>query len=85
MDKHQWPPNSPDLSPLDFFYWNEVQKNLKISPFMKIDAFEEEIKRACSLVSQESVRKAVQSFTSRVRAVENAGGHYVEKIKINSN
>jgi hypothetical protein len=26
MDKHHWPPNSPDLSPLDFFYWNEAKK-----------------------------------------------------------
>ncbi len=41
MDKHHWPPNSPDLSPLDFFYWNEAQKNLNKTPFMKIDAFKE--------------------------------------------
>ena len=33
LDKSHWPPNSPDLNPLDFFYWDAVVKNIKISPF----------------------------------------------------
>jgi hypothetical protein len=85
MDKHHWPPNSPDLSPLDFFYWNEAQKNLNITPFMKIDAFKEAIKKACSLIDLSQIKKACQSFTSRVRAVEESKGNYVEKRKINKN
>ena len=24
-----WPPNSPDLNPLDYFFWNEVENRLK--------------------------------------------------------
>ncbi len=85
MDKHHWPPNSPDLSPLDFFHWNEAQKNLNITPFMKIDAFKEAIKKACSLIDLSPIKKACQSFTSRVRAVEESKGNYVEKRKINKN
>ena len=85
LDKHHWPPNSPDLSPLDYFFWNEVENNMTITPFMKINEFKEEIKRGCSLVKPESIKKAVASFTSRVRAVEEAGGIYLEKRKINKN
>jgi hypothetical protein len=51
LDKHHWPPNSPDLSPLDYFHWSEVDKNIKYSPFMTIDMLKEEIKNACSKVS----------------------------------
>jgi len=81
MDKHHWPPNSPDLSPLDFFYWNEAQKHFNIAPFMKIDA----IKNACSLIDLSPIKKACQPFTSRVPALEESKGNYVEKRKINKN
>ena len=32
-----WPPNSPDLSPMDFFFWNEVARRIpkKKSPIVK--------------------------------------------------
>ena len=44
---------------------------------MKIDAFKEEIKKACSSIDLSAIKKACQSFTSRVRAVEEAKGNYV--------
>ena len=25
IPKDQWPPNSPDTNPLDFYFWNEVK------------------------------------------------------------
>lgn len=79
MDKSHWPPNSPDLNPLDFFYWDAVVKNIKISPFENYEAFRDEIERACGLVSLESITKSVDSFTGRVRNVENAEGKHVLK------
>ena len=62
-----------------------MQKNLNITPFMKKDAFKGEIKKACSSIDLSAIQKACQSFTSRVRAVEEAKGNYVEKRKINKN
>ena len=85
LEKHNWPPNSPDLSPLDYFYWNEVDKNIKYSPFMTIDMLKEEIKNACSKVNKDMIKNSVQTFTSRVRAVEDSKGVYIEKRKINRN
>ena len=40
-----------------------------------------EIRRACSVISQDSIKNAVSSFTSRVRAVENLKGAYLDKRK----
>ena len=85
LEKHHWPPNSPDLSPLDYFYWSEVDKNIKYSPFMTIDMLKEEIKNACSKVSKDMIKNSVQTFISRVRAVEDSKGVYIEKRKINKN
>ena len=28
IEPHHWPPNSPDLNPLDYFFWNEVSKRV---------------------------------------------------------
>jgi hypothetical protein len=52
------PPNSPDLSPLDYYYVHEVQQNMKLTPFMNIDEFRQEIKNGCLSVSKESIKKA---------------------------
>ena len=29
LDKNIWPPNLPDLNPLNYFYWNEVLENME--------------------------------------------------------
>ena len=64
LDKDHWPPNSPDLSPLDYFYWNEVQRNMKLTPFMNIDEFRQEIKNGCLSVIKESIKQAVRCKSS---------------------
>lgn len=28
VEKNEWPANSPDLNPLDFFFWSAVVKNM---------------------------------------------------------
>ena len=28
LDNEVWPPNSPDLSPMDYFFWNEVASRM---------------------------------------------------------
>ncbi len=58
---------------------------MKLTPFMNIDEFRQEIKNGCLSVSKESIKKAVQSFDARVRANENTKGAYLEKRKINKN
>ena len=52
---------------------------------MTIDMLKEEIKNACSKVNKDMIKNSVQTFTSRVRAVEDSKGVYIEKRKINRN
>jgi hypothetical protein len=53
---------------LDYLYWNEIERNMDITPFLTIDQFKAEIKKGCSKVSQEAIKVAVSSFNSRVRS-----------------
>ena len=58
---------------------------MNLTPFMNAEDLRNEIKQGCKSVSKESIQKAISTYTSRVRAVENAKGNYLEKRKINKN
>jgi hypothetical protein len=44
LSKEHLPPNSPDLNPLDFYFWNAVVRNMH--PLKKFVEFKDEIRRA---------------------------------------
>jgi hypothetical protein len=79
ITKDKWPPNSPDLNPLDYYFWNAVVNNMKKINFNSKDAFKNEIKAAIKRVPLEAIKTAIDSFTKRVREVENLNGNYLTK------
>lgn len=76
LDRDHWPANSPDLNPLDFYFWNAVVTKMKVSSDFNLERLQLEIKKAFDLIDKEEIKKAVLSFTKRVRAVERANGNY---------
>ncbi len=79
LDKTEWPPSSPDLNPLDFYYWNAVVRKSNKQELFNRNDFRSQIENAMKEVSAEEIKKSVLSFTNRVRQVENAGGKYIKK------
>ena len=75
-----WPPNSPDLNPLDFFYWNEVEKRIDPKSFTDRRGLIEKIKKAMNEIPLKMIQDAIDDFRSRVYAVEkNSGGLILNK------
>jgi hypothetical protein len=76
LPKDKWPPNSTDLNPLDFYFWDAVVTRMnEMDPFTTtLDIFREEIERAIFSVPLEEIRKAIGSVTKRFRKVEQNGG-----------
>ena len=73
-----WPPYSPDLSPLDFWFWSAMRRligedNPQNAVQIKLSAC-----RACSLITAEQVKKAVGDFPIRLMALREAQGHHFE-------
>jgi len=56
-----------------------VVRNISINKYAKYDEFKAEISKACEKVDQNHIKKSVQSFTNRVRKVEEAQGNYTIK------
>lgn len=79
IEKDQWPPNSPDLNPLDYHVWGAMlERYHKLQPMPKTIA---ELKVALQSIwddmPQEPINKAVKDFTKRLKAcVQANGGHF---------
>ena len=74
----EWPPRSPDLTPLDFFLWG----HLKAKVYVTSPANLEDLRRRITVRMEElrqdrgMVRRAVRNMLRRARlCVERGGGH----------
>ena len=74
-----WAPNSPDLNPCDYYFWNACVTNMRQNKFARREEFIEEIKKEIERVPVEHIKNAVNCITKRVRDVEEAKGAYCHK------
>ena len=71
--------NSPDLNPLDYYFWSAVIKKMPKKRCETKEELIEAIEIAMNKVSIQECEKAVNSFWARCRTVENANGAYCLK------
>ena len=77
--KDEWPPNSPDINPLDFCVWGIVlQKYERYSPRpTNVAELKEVLQEIWNSLPLEVLQKAVLSFRKRLQACIRAeGGHF---------
>lgn len=79
IQKNDWPPNSPDLNPCDFYLWNAIVSRMRVNKYASREDFIQEIKSAIDKVPIKEIKKSIDSFTSRVRKVESSKGNYCLK------
>ena len=74
----KYPCYSPDLNPLDFFIWQEVQRRLSLKDVGQetADAYKARLRRVAMAIPQALIRKVVLTIRDRAKAVVQAkGGH----------
>ena len=69
IPKNRWPPNSPDLCPLDYSLWNEVPAGMDWNIITKIN----DIKRSV----KEKILHSVFDFTVQLRLIQKNGGNCI--------
>lgn len=78
IDKHQWPPRSPDLNPCDFFLWGYLKAKV-YNPLPKtLDDLKENIKREINLISKETLKNIFINFEKRCDLIISASGGHIE-------
>ena len=73
----QWPPNSPDLNPLDYGIWSIVsEKACKIRP-SSVKQLRDRVGAAWRWMDQNKIRRTCQVFRSRLeQCVEEKGSYF---------
>jgi len=85
VGKDEWPPNLPDLNPMDYHVWGamlECHKSFQPKP-ENIDELNKVLQLIWNQLPQDSINKAILSFPKRLWAYVKAsrGRHFEHMLK----
>ncbi len=79
--EHAWPAHSPDLSPLDYWFWGEMDAVVTHNKPEDLQSLKKLINRTAKRISEERVRRAVANFSRRVeKCADRMGGHFEAEL-----
>ena len=76
--KEDWPPNSPDLNPLDYGIWGMLEQEVYRKPPKNLQDLESKIRRAWESLDLSKVNRCIDRFKGRLRQCEDAKGSHFE-------
>lgn len=72
-----WPPHSPDLNPLDFYFWGSLKSYLSHQPASNLTQLRSKITEYATSISQSTLQRVNLNFEKRVqKCIEANGGHF---------
>ena len=76
----EWPPRSPELTPLDFFLWGHLKSKVFITPPADLDDLERPITAKINVLRQDRavIRRAVADMLRRAWICVGRNGGHVE-------
>ena len=76
------PPQSPDLNPLDYFFWGYGLSFVERESPQTLDQLMDVIERFCGVLEKEDVIRGKQSFNKRLKLChQTEGGHFQHLLK----
>lgn len=73
----EWPPRSPDLTPLDFFLWGHLKEQIYATRPASVEELKDKIVRACRTISPQVLRRVRSAILKRALFCERMeGGHF---------
>lgn len=76
--KHFWPPNSPDLNPLDYYVWGTLERETNKSSHNTVESLKRAITTAAANMLADEVEHACSRFRKRIEQVIEAKGSWIE-------
>ena len=76
----EWPPRSPDLSPLDYFLWGHLKSVVYQNRPRALDDLKDAIATECQRISTETLIRVKDSFIKRTDACIIAEGEQFEHL-----
>uniref|UniRef100_A0A914CGD8 Transposase n=1 Tax=Acrobeloides nanus TaxID=290746 RepID=A0A914CGD8_9BILA len=77
ISRDAWPPNSPDLNPLDYSIWSILEQKACAKPDKTVESLKRALIKAWDEIPVETLAKTVDNFPKRLKAcVEAEGDHF---------
>lgn len=76
----EWPPRSPDLTPLDYFYWGYLKSKVFETKPADIDELRARIIDISNLITLEILRNVQESIYIRMAHCQGVNGHQFEHL-----
>lgn len=80
----QWPPRSPDLTPLDYFLWGYLKDEVYNNPIPveSVEELKRRVTEACARLSPDAIRDALnRGWVARAEAcIGQGGGHFEQHL-----
>ena len=77
ISKDHWPPNSPDLNPLDYCIWSEFVQAIYWSKVSSKKMLIQELKQAVKRIKKEVIFESCNSWTKRLYRLKQNEGNYL--------
>ena len=77
IESGEWPPYSPDLSPMDFSVWSILEARACAKSHKSLDSLKQALLREWDKISVQELRAICKNFPKRLKACIRAkGGHF---------
>ncbi|XP_066583383.1 histone-lysine N-methyltransferase SETMAR-like [Prorops nasuta] len=76
----RWPPRSPDLTPLDFFFWGHLKNEVYVTEPGSLEVALERLKVAVANIDERTLDNVWTELLRRARACIEAGGRHFEQL-----
>ena len=78
ISKDEWPLSSPDLNPMDYSLWCNLEARVCAKPHKSLKSLKTSLMKEWLNLPQEELRNSIKQFRTRLRDVINKKGGYIE-------
>jgi len=78
IEPKNWPPNSPDLNPVDFSVWGALQQKVYRQKIQNVDHLKHILLYCWEQITQDTINRAIDQVPKRLNMVIRARGGHVE-------
>ena len=78
IEPENWPPNSPDLNPVDYSIWGMLQQLVYRQRIRDIEHLKEVLTACWDEISEDTINGAIGQFRKRLSLVIAANGGHIE-------
>lgn len=76
----RWPARSPDLTPLDFFYWGHIKEKVYRTKPQNLDDLSDRITQAVNNITPLKMNNVLREFQERIHLCQEANGNHFENL-----